>query len=441
MYLTLRPEDSDFRGAVMKFQHRMKPIFTFVLMAAALGAGAAVPEFTITDLPLLTPNGVRAAGKVFSRAGENLPEPKTGEYLGLYDYDFTDGYYSIKPQECSIVKTDEGYSIQLGIGGVLQNMNPLSVPLQIIETDAADPDYAYSWGIPIDGSAVVLKDVELHTADGGTITADVFVAGCAVADINPSTGRYTTVGWAPTPVTFDVTESGDFFQQTQQYWIDPTGAGISGTAITGIAMGCMYNGEVSSIGMNFFEPMYFQPNAIYEGTLEGSAQYGSPEIVPVGGDCYVAPFSDFSLGSGYMAFGVSDNMGALVSVTDGDEVTGLCNLALYAQGSPIYWGDSMNPSGDYAAEGTLKRNGGHKMTISYPEINLIIGDGSEIATYTDLTLTFDATDALEQISVDDSDMSVEYYSLEGLRLAEPAPGQIVICRRGSRIEKMVVNRL
>lgn len=81
------------------------------------------------------------------------------------------------------------------------------------------------------------------------------------------------------------------------------------------------------------------------------------------------------------------------------------------------------------------------MTISYPEINLIIGDGSEIATYTDLTLTFDATDALEQISVDDSDMSVEYYSLEGLRLAEPAPGQIVICRRGSRIEKMVVNRL
>lgn len=203
----------------------------------------------------------------------------------------------------------------------------------------------------------------------------------------------------------------------------------------------MFDGNVSVIGMNFFEPMYFQPNAIYEGTLEGSSQYGSPEIVPIGGDCYVAPFSDFSLGSGYMAFGVSDNMGALVSVTDGDEVTGLCNLALYAQGSPIYWGDSMNPSGDYAAEGTLKRNGGHKMTISYPEINLIIGDGSEIATYTDLTLTFDATDALEQISVDDSDMSVEYYSLEGLRLAEPAPGQIVICRRGSRIEKMVVNRL
>ena len=56
MYLTLRPEDSDFRGAVMKFQHRMKPIFTFVLMAAALGAGAAVPEFTITDLPMITPN-------------------------------------------------------------------------------------------------------------------------------------------------------------------------------------------------------------------------------------------------------------------------------------------------------------------------------------------------------------------------------------------------
>lgn len=416
----------------------MKQIFTFVLLAAALGAGAAVPEFTITDLPLLTPADVRVAGKVFSRAGENLPEPRTGEYLGLYDYDFTDGYYSIKPQKCSIVKTNEGYSIQLGIGGVLQGMEPLSVPLQIIETDAADPDYAYSWGIPIDGSAVVLKDVGLHTADGGTITADVFVAGCAIADINPSTGRYTTVGWAPTPVTFDVTESGDFFQQTQQYWLG--GGTVSGTAITGIAMGCMYEGNVSAIGMNFFEPMYFQPNAIYEGTLEGSSQYGSSEIVPVGGDCYVAPFSDFSLGSGYMAFGVSDNMGALVSVVDGGKTAGLCNLALYSMGAPIYWGDSMNPSGDYAAEGALKRTGDNRMTISYPEINLINGDGSEIATYTDLSLTFNVTDAIEGISVDDSDMPVEYYSLEGLRLADPAPGQIVICRRGSHAEKMVVNR-
>lgn len=410
-------------------------------MTVALGAGAAVPEFAITDLPKLTSDGVRAAGKAISRAGENLPEPRTGEYLGLYDYNFTDGYYSIKPQECSIVKTDEGYSIQLGIGGVLQDMEPLSVPLQKIVTDAADPDYACYWGIPVDGSAVVLKDVRLYTRDGSAFTADVFVAGCAVADIDPSTGRFTTIGWAPTPVTFDVTEGGDFFQQTQQYWIDPTGAGISGTAITGIAMGCMYNDEVSAIGMNFFEPMYFQPNAVYDGTLEGSALYGSPEIVSVDGDCYVAPFSDFSLGDGYMAFGVSDNMGALVSVTDGDEVTGLCNLALYGQGSPIYWGDSMNPAGNYSARGTLKSNGDHNMTISYPEINLISGDGSEVATYTDLNLKFNAADAIEQISADDADIPVEYYSLEGLRLADPVAGQIVICRRGSRAVKMVITRL
>lgn len=45
---------------------------------------------------------------------------------------------------------------------------------------------------------------------------------------------------------------------------------------------------------------------------------------------------------------------------------------------------------------------------------------------------------IEDVTVADEDAPVEYYNLQGVRLSEPAAGQVVIRRQGKSVSKIYV---
>ena len=46
------------------------------------------------------------------------------------------------------------------------------------------------------------------------------------------------------------------------------------------------------------------------------------------------------------------------------------------------------------------------------------------------------TDAIEEVT-DESDFPVEYYDLQGRRVANPSKGSLVIRRQGAKVSKMI----
>lgn len=46
--------------------------------------------------------------------------------------------------------------------------------------------------------------------------------------------------------------------------------------------------------------------------------------------------------------------------------------------------------------------------------------------------------AIEDVIDNDDNAPVEYYNLQGVRINEPAAGQVVIRRQGSKVSKVVV---
>lgn len=49
-----------------------------------------------------------------------------------------------------------------------------------------------------------------------------------------------------------------------------------------------------------------------------------------------------------------------------------------------------------------------------------------------------ATDAIEQVGTDSSDAPAEYYNLQGIRVAHPRAGELVIERRGGKVTKRII---
>ncbi len=52
-------------------------------------------------------------------------------------------------------------------------------------------------------------------------------------------------------------------------------------------------------------------------------------------------------------------------------------------------------------------------------------------------MTYVTSSGIEEVVTIDT-TPVEYYNLQGVRLEEPAPGQIVIRRQGNKVEKILV---
>lgn len=413
----------------------MKKIFTLALAAAAVvGASASplsvknvTPQAKFKELNTVTPIAPKATSLV-SRAND-LPDPKTGDFVFMTDYDIYQngqpiGIFTLQPYNASITKDGDKYMMDLGLGDLFGE-ETLPVELTKIALKSNDGTSKDFWGIANDGSAVILKDYDLTLTDGSSVTADIYVGGCSVAADQSGQGAFEMVGGSQqAEVAFYVSEDGALFEQVQYGW-----QGYE-DSLTGILLMFKVNGEAKLFDY-IFAPVYFQPNATYSATMK--LDDGDETLQ---GGCYVTPFSSQQVGSGYLAYGVNEQIGALPSVVDGNSVRSVINPACFVQGYQCYWADSMNTT-DYSAEGTIAENGDAK-TITYPEIGILASIGQEVTFFKDTTITFGGTGAINEVAVDNNNAPVEYFNLQGVRVNEPVAGQIVIRRQGNEVSKLLV---
>ena len=102
---------------------------------------------------------------------------------------------------------------------------------------------------------------------------------------------------------------------------------------------------------------------------------------------------------------------------------------------------------DDALKITLTDNGDGTSTISFPYRSGFIyaqtsGGTYYASNYADVLsyVTFPTFSGINEVKadIDNSNAPVEYYNLQGMRIAAPVEGQLVIKRQGSEVEKLIV---
>lgn len=406
----------------------MKKIFTLALAAAAVvGASASplsfksAPQIKLTESKnQLTATSLKTMS-VASRADETTPELTGGEYVAQFAMDFSDGFSSANPRTAKITKDGEGYVLDLGLNGLFTDLTVNDVKLEKVALEGNDGTTTYFWGIP--KGQVVMEDVELN--DGSKV--DVYIGGYAIYDMDQTTGAYAYKGNSSnlTPM-FECSANGDFLKFIQFNWNGTT------APVSGIWFAADIQGKTYDIGLDVMDPVYYQNNASYSTTMVGDE--GDEEV---SGECYVWPVTYQQLGSGYETYGVVDCGGAIISIVDGKDATCYPNVALYYAGSAIYWGDAQNSAENFAAAGSFAENGDTK-TITYDDLSWLLGNGQELGYFTNTTITFGGTGAINEVAVDNNNAPVEYFNLQGVRVNEPVAGQIVIRRQGNEVSKLLV---
>lgn len=406
----------------------MKKIFTLALAAAAVvGASASplsfksAPQIKLTESKnQLTATSLKTMS-VASRADETTPELTGGEYVAQFAMDFSDGFSSANPRTAKITKDGEGYVLDLGLNGLFTDLTVNDVKLEKVAYQGNDGTTTYFWGIPKD--QVVMNQVEL--SDGSKV--DVYIGGYAIYDMDQTTGAYAYLGnsSAITPM-FECSANGDFLRLIQFNWNGTT------APVNGIWLAADIQGKTYDIGLDVMDPVYYQNNASYSTTMAG--EEGDEDV---SGECYVLPVTNQQLGSGYETYGVVDCGGAIISIVDGKDATCYPNVALYYAGSAIYWGDAQNSAENFAAAGSFAENGDTK-TITYDDLSWLLGNGQELGYFTNTTITFGGTGAINEVAVDNNNAPVEYFNLQGVRVNEPVAGQIVIRRQGNEVSKLLV---
>ena len=406
----------------------MKKIITLALAAAAVvGASASplsfksAPQIKLTESKnQLTATSLKTMS-VASRADETTPELTGGEYVAQFAMDFSDGFSSANPRTAKITKDGEGYVLDLGLNGLFTDLTVNDVKLEKVAYQGNDGTTTYFWGIPKD--QVVMNQVELN--DGSKV--DVYIGGYAIYDMDQTTGAYAYKGnsSAITPM-FECSANGDFLRLIQFNWNGTT------APVSGIWFAADIQGKTYDIGLDVMDPVYYQNNASYSTTMAG--EEGDEDV---SGECYVLPVTYQQLGSGYETYGVVDCGGAIISIVDGKDATCYPNVALYYAGSAIYWGDAQNSAENFAAAGSFAENGDTK-TITYDDLSWLLGNGQELGYFTNTTITFGGTGAINDVAVDNNNAPVEYFNLQGVRVNEPVAGQIVIRRQGNEVSKLLV---
>lgn len=406
----------------------MKKIFTLALAAAAVvGASASplsfksAPQIKLTQSKnQLTATSMKTMS-VASRADETTPELTGGEYVAQFAMDFSDGFSSANPRTAKITKDGEGYVLDLGLNGLFTDLTVNDVKLEKVAYQGNDGTTTYFWGIP--RGQVVMNDVELN--DGSKV--DVYIGGYAIYDMDQTTGAYAYKGNSSRmDPMFECSASGDFLRLIQFNWNGTT------APVSGIWFVADIQGKTYDIGLDVMDPVYYQNNASYSTTMAG--EEGDEDI---SGECYVLPVTYQQLGSGYEAYGVADCGGAIISIVDGKDATCYPNVAIYYAGSAIYWGDAQNSADNFAAAGSFAENGDTK-TITYDDLSWLLGNGQELGYFTNTTITFGGTGAINDVAVDNNNAPVEYFNLQGVRVNEPVAGQIVIRRQGNEVSKLLV---
>lgn len=405
----------------------MKKIFTLALAAAAV-VGASASPLSVKNAPQIklteSKNQLAATSlktmSVASRAVETAPELTGGEYVAQFAMDFSDGFSSANPRTAKITRDGEGYVLDLGLNGLFTDLTVNDVKLEKVAYEGNDGTTTYFWGIP--KNQVVMNQVEL--TDGSKV--DVYIGGYAIYDMNQSTGAYEYIGNSSnlTPM-FECSANGDFLEFVQFGWQNTT------APVSGIWFAADIQGKTYDIGLDVMAPVYYQNNASYSTTMVG--EEGDEDV---SGECYVLPV-EYNNGNGYATYGVVDCGGAIISIVDGKDATCYPNVALYYAGSAICWGDAQNSSDNFAAAGSFAENGDTK-TISYNDLSWLLGNGQELGYFTNTTITFGGTGAINDVAVDNNNAPVEYFNLQGVRVNEPVAGQIVIRRQGNEVSKLLV---
>lgn len=405
----------------------MKKIFTLALAAAAVvGASASplsfksAPQIKLTESKnQLTATSLKTMS-VASRADETTPELTGGEYVAQFAMDFSDGFSSANPRTAKITKDGEGYVLDLGLNGLFTDLTVNDVKLEKVAYQGNDGTTTYFWGIPKD--QVVMNQVELN--DGSKV--DVYIGGYAIYDMDQTTGAYAYKGnsSAITPM-FECSANGDFLRLIQFNWNGTT------APVSGIWFAADIQGKTYDIGLDVMDLVYYQNNASYSTTMAG--EEGDEDV---SGECYVLPV-EYNIGNGYAAYGVVDRGGSIINIVDGKDATCYPNVALYYAGSAIYWGDAQNSAENFAAAGSFAENGDTK-TITYDDLSWLLGNGQELGYFTNTTITFGGTGAINEVAVDNNNAPVEYFNLQGVRVNEPVAGQIVIRRQGNEVSKLLV---
>lgn len=405
----------------------MKKIFTLALAAAAVvGASASplsfksAPQIKLTQSKnQLTATSMKTMS-VASRADETTPELTGGEYVAQFAMDFQDGFGSANPRTAKITRDGEGYVLDLGLNGLFTDLTVNDVKVEKVALEGNDGTTTYFWGIP--KGQVVMNDVELN--DGSKV--DVYIGGYAIYDMD-QTGAYAYKGNSSgMDPMFECSASGDFLRLIQFNWNGTT------ASVSGIWFAADIQGKTYDIGLDVMYPVYYQNNASYSTTMAG--EEGDEDV---SGECYVLPVTYQQLGSGYETYGVVDCGGAIISIVDGKDATCYLNVALYYAGSAIYWGDAQNSAENFAAAGSFAENGDTK-TITYDDLSWLLGNGQELGYFTNTTITFGGTGAINEVAVDNNNAPVEYFNLQGVRVNEPVAGQIVIRRQGNEVSKLLV---
>lgn len=405
----------------------MKKIFTLALAAAAV-VGASASPLSVKNAPQIklteSKNQLAATSlktmSVASRADETTPELTGGEYVAQFAMDFQDGFGSAKPRTAKITRDGEGYVLDLGLNGLFTNQTVNDVKVEKVALEGNDGTTTYFWGIP--RGQVVMNDVELKNGS----KVDVYIGGYAIYDMD-QTGAYAYKGNSSgMDPMFECSASGDFLRLIQFNWNGTT------APVSGIWFAADIQGKTYDISLDVMDPVYYQNNASYSTTMAG--EEGDEHI---SGECYVLPVTYQQLGSGYEAYGVADCGGAIISIVDGKDATCYSNVAIYYAGSAIYWGDAQNSADNFAAAGSFAENGDTK-TITYDDLSWLLGNGKELGYFTNTTITFGGTGAINDVAVDNNNAPVEYFNLQGVRVNEPVAGQIVIRRQGNEVSKLLV---
>lgn len=145
--------------------------------------------------------------------------------------------------------------------------------------------------------------------------------------------------------------------------------------------------------------------------------------------------------SGYKYCDINDFSGNIIVKKDGVNFGKLENLRFYvgyasnitvatdpANGDVIY-SFTIMIGGDYYPWDAEKSDWGEKS--AYPE-NILMKTDVNVSKATS------GIENIEFIEIDNSNAPVEYYNLQGVRINEPAAGQIVIRRQGTNVSKIIV---
>ena len=115
---------------------------------------------------------------------------------------------------------------------------------------------------------------------------------------------------------------------------------------------------------------------------------------------------------------------------------------------------AINTLGSTTVKGSVKKGAGNlaatytvangKTTITVPDWNFFVGSSNMYYPLTETTIELNLniedgdSNGISDITVDNENAPVEYFNLQGMRINEPAAGQIVIRRQGTKTSKILV---